>query len=152
VLAPALLLPLGFAAATVALALRSRPDEPRLAEHLIPAHPLRLGTAIQMTIFFALVLAVLAMVRDRVGSQGLLAGSAVLGLTDLDALTYTMSRLAAAGTPDVVAARGLVVGMLANSLFKAGTAMVVGTPEFRRKCGAGLLLYVALFAASWALL
>ena len=46
----------------------------------------------------------------------------------------------------------LVVGMLANSLFKAGTAMVVGTPEFRRKCGAGLLLYVALFAASWALL
>jgi uncharacterized membrane protein (DUF4010 family) len=152
VLAPALLLPLGFAAATVALAFRSRRDEPLLGEHLIPAHPLRLGAAIQMALLFALVLAVLATVRDRIGSQGLLAGSAVLGLTDLDALTYTMSRLAAAGTPEVLAARGLIVGMLTNSLFKAGAAMVLGAPEFRRKCGSGLLLYVALFAASWALL
>jgi len=150
-LAPAVLLPLLFAGVTAILAMRRRAGEPPLREELLPNNPLRLGAAIQMTLLFAVVLAVLGAVRDRLGSEGLLAGSAVLGLTDLDALTYSMSRLAAGGTAPSLAARGLLVGMIANSVFKGIAAATLGTPEFRRTCGLGLLAYTVLFAAGLAM-
>ena len=119
---------------------------------LLPSNPLRLGAAVQMTAIFAVVLAILSMVRDRFGTQGLIGGAVLLGLTDLDALTFSMNRLAASGTAEALAARVLVVGMLANTLFKATLALALGNARFRWICGIGLGALAALFAAALALL
>ncbi|KAB2949446.1 MAG: DUF4010 domain-containing protein [Thermoanaerobaculia bacterium] len=150
-LAPAVLPALVAGAGAVALALRSR-DRSATREEVLPGNPLRLGAAIQMTLLFVAVLLVLAAVRDRFGSAGLLGTSALLGLTDLDALTYSMSKLAASGTPAATAARALLIGMISNTLFKAALALALGAPAFRRVCLTGLAVFGAALGAGLLLI
>ena len=149
-LLPAVVPALAAGAATVALALRRR-HRGATREAVLPGNPLRLGAAIQMTLLFVAVLWLLAAVRERFGSAGVLGTSALLGLTDLDALTYSMSKLAGSGTPVATAARALLIGMISNTAFKAALAATIGAPAFRRvsliglagfalALGAGLLL------------
>src|SRR5207237_1033123 len=55
--------------------------------------PLRLGVAIQMAVAFQVTLTLIAFVHSRWGTMALYPSAAVLGLTDMDALTFSMSRL-----------------------------------------------------------
>jgi uncharacterized membrane protein (DUF4010 family) len=118
----------------------------------LPSNPLRLGAALQMTLLFAVVLYLLGLARERLGSAGLLAGAVFLGLTDLDALTLSMNRLADGSLAADQAARALSLGMLANTLFKAVVAAVVGAAAFRWIVLAGLAGFAAIFAAGFVLL
>jgi uncharacterized membrane protein (DUF4010 family) len=145
-LAPALALPILLGVGATLRSVLARDEGGEVAEPALPRNPLRLWAAIQMAVLFAVVLTVLAAARERFGAGGLFSGAALLGLTDLDALTYSMSRLATTGTPAVIAARALGVGMIANSLFKAVAALVLGAPGYRRLAAGGLALYAAAFA------
>lgn len=107
--------------------------------------PLGLWTALKMTLAFQVVLVVFPFVQQRLGSTGVLASAAALGLTDMDALTFAMTRLGDA--PDTVrlAAAGIAVGILSNTALKLTVALMVGRGDFRRLAGVGL---AALGAAS----
>jgi len=144
-LLPVLAVPVALGAVAVARGLFAGAADGEVGEQLVPKNPLRLLAALQMTVFFAAVLAVLATIRDRFGASGLLSGAAILGLADLDALTYSMNRLAATGTPMATAVRALLVGLVANSLFKLAAAAALGTARFRRIAGLGLALYALAF-------
>lgn len=87
--------------------------------------------------------------RTWFGAAGLLASGAVLGVTDVDALTVTMARGASGDL--AVAARAIAVGVLANTILKFGLAVGLGTGPFRRTCGTGLAaMAVALgLALAW---
>ena len=63
----------------------------------LPGNPLRLGAAIQMALIFQAVLYAVEWVRRWFGSPGVLLSAAGLGLTDVDALTYAMTRFPADG-------------------------------------------------------
>ncbi len=93
-------------------------------------NPLRLLHAVEMALAFQVAISIIALIRPVVGNAGVYATASVLGLTDMDALTASMSR-PAAGIGVNLAARALTVGVLANTLFKAGIAGVVGRGEFR---------------------
>ncbi|MCB9378700.1 MAG: MgtC/SapB family protein [Holophagales bacterium] len=139
-------------AVVVWMLLRERKAEERDAETpRPPGNPLRLGAAMQMTAVFAIVLYLLALVQERFGEAGVLGGSALLGLTDLDALTYSAGRLASAGGAPEASARALIVGMLANTLFKAAIAATVGPARFRRVVLGGFAIYLVAIAAGWLL-
>ena len=147
------LLPAAAAAALlgavfVVRVLLKRGKESDDGEVVEPGNPLRLFAAIQMAAMFAVVLFLLDQARDRFGSTGLYGGAVLLGLTDLDALTLTMNRQADAGLAPDQAARALALGMLANSLFKAGVALAVGAGRFRWLAAGGLALYAAVFGAA----
>lgn len=146
-LAPTLLL----AVAMIVLTLRRQHGTETAPEQLLPANPLRLVSAIQMALFFTLVLWALDAMRGSFGTAGLLGTSALLGLTDLDALTYSMSELVGGGTPAATAVRALLVGMLANTGMKATVALVVGAPEFRLRTAGGLLIFAAALGLGFAL-
>jgi uncharacterized membrane protein (DUF4010 family) len=117
-----------------------------------PENPLRLRSAIQMTVLFQVVLWIMAAVEGRFGERGLLGSAALLGLTDLDALTYSACRLAAEGGDVTSAARALQVGMVSNTLFKAALAVALGSGRFGRLAAAGFVLYLAAFGLGWFLL
>jgi len=117
-----------------------------------PGNPLRLAAAIQMTVLFQVVLWILAAVQGRFGESGLIGSAALLGLTDLDALTYSASRLAAEGGDLSSSARALVVGMAANTVFKGALALALGSGRFARFALAGFLLYLAAFGLGWFLI
>jgi uncharacterized membrane protein (DUF4010 family) len=101
-------------------------------------NPLRLGAAIRMTLAFAVVLLVIPLVNRLWGSSGVLGSAAILGLTDMDALTYTMARLGVATGDTALAARAIGVGLAANTLVKLGLAVVLGAAPFRRRAAPAL--------------
>lgn len=120
-------------------------------------NPLQLKAAIEMAAVFQVVLFVMAAFKNLFSGQGLYASAAVLGLTDVDALTLSMSRLVTSGTPAELAAKAIVVGILANTVVKLGLVLGIGRGKYRIWAGVGLLLMAAALAAAitftvfWAL-
>jgi uncharacterized membrane protein (DUF4010 family) len=101
------------------------------------SNPLRLGAAVRMAVAFQAAIVVISLVRGAWGAVGLLATAAVLGLTDMDALTVSMSR------PDAnllaaTAAHAIAIGILANTLLKLTLVVVIGRSAYRRRAALGL--------------
>ena len=115
-------------------------------------NPLRLGAAVQMAVAFQVAMSAVAAVRDRWGTVGIYATAGLLGLTDVDALTMSMSRVDASLVA-TIASRAIAIGILANTLLKLSLSLVFGAPQFRRTAGlglAGLGIATALaLAAAW---
>ena len=96
-----------------------------------PGNPLRIRSAIRMALAFQVVLTLLSAVAQRFGESGVLASAAFLGITDMDALTLGMNRLAEAPELVGVAARAIVLGVIVNTGFKGLLALVLGAPRYR---------------------
>ena len=56
-------------------------------------HPLKLSTAIKFGLVFAVVLIIIEFAQESFGSIGVYFASAIAGLTDVDAITLSVSRL-----------------------------------------------------------
>ena len=72
---------------------------------------------------------------------------AVLGLTDVDALTISMAKSGATGTSPAVAAKAIAIGILANCLLKLSLALF-GTAPFRRVTSAALTTMAVAIAVA----
>lgn len=103
-------------------------------------NPLQVGAALQMALVFQVVLWAVAVAEQWFGDVGLYGSAAVLGLSDVDALTVSMAQRSGDAAGAGVAATALVIGILANTLVKAAIALSVGRGTFRYLAGAGLLL------------
>jgi uncharacterized membrane protein (DUF4010 family) len=108
-----------------------------------PSNPLQLVPALQMAAMFQLVLFAVRLVRGWFGAGGLTISGAVLGLTDVDGLTISMSKIASEGVSPALAAQAIAIGILMNCLLKAGLVMALGTPKFRRTSSAALVAMAA---------
>ncbi len=140
-LLPYLAAPFVVAVTAVLLSWRSLGDAhegPRTLKN-----PLEFRAAIEMAALFQVVLFAVYYARDTIGENGLMASGFLLGLTDMDALTLSMTRSVATGTSIDAAARAITVGVVANSIMKGGIAVVVGTPRFKWHAGAALAAMAA---------
>jgi uncharacterized membrane protein (DUF4010 family) len=117
-------------------------------EHL--GNPLAFRSSVLMAIGFQVAVLVMGVAESWLGSAGVVVSAAVLGLTDMDALTYAMSRLGSTGELVDLAAKSIAIGMIANTVLKGLIALVIGRGHFRREvlAGLGLLLGGAL-AGLW---
>jgi uncharacterized membrane protein (DUF4010 family) len=114
--------------------------------------PLRLWSAIQMAAVFQVAMMVVALAKNLWGDPGVTASALALGLTDVDALTVSMSRLGEAPNAVPLAARSIAVGILANTVFKLAVAAMLGAGTFRKTVTAGLaLVSVAIGVGLWML-
>jgi uncharacterized membrane protein (DUF4010 family) len=111
-------------------------------------NPLQLGTSIQMAVAFQAVLFAIAWIQATVGSPGVLVSAALLGLTDMDALTLSMTRLASDLTETHVAALAIGIGVIANTVLKLSVALVIGAARYRMRAGAALAVLGATGAAA----
>lgn len=102
--------------------------------------PLQLRAALQMAAVFQAVLFVIAFVQAGLGPDALVATSAFIGLTDLDALTLSLARGTAAPNSVPLVAVALAAGIQANTMLKFAVAVVVGRGSFRLIAGMGLAL------------
>ena len=108
------------------------------------ANPLRLGAAIRMALLFQVAIVVMRLVGAQWGSAGVFTTAGILGLTDVDALTVSISR--ASGLSPDVAARAIAIGILANTGLKATIALTFGRHAFRRRAVASLATMAAASA------
>jgi uncharacterized membrane protein (DUF4010 family) len=139
ILALYLLPPLLVGAGSVAIGLR-RPAPKSAVSPARTENPLQLGSALRMALAFQVVLMVIYLVQQWFGQPGVLPTAALLGLTDMDALTYSMTRLVQTGGTAALAAHAIAIGVLANTLFKLGLTVAMGSPAFRRVASTGLFL------------
>jgi uncharacterized membrane protein (DUF4010 family) len=130
--APGLLVGLLASAATLR---RSPTSDQALPE---PTNPLQFRTAVQMAVVFQIVVSLVHVLRSRLGDQGLLLTGALVGLTDVDAATFSMARAVVDGLAPAVAAKAVGAGMLANTVLKLALALVIGRGAFRIAAGIGL--------------
>ena len=132
-----LLLPPAIAGIGVLVVLWTRQPRDTSTGSVDGSNPLKLWTAIRMAIAFQIAMSFIAYVRGAAGTPGLYASGALLGLTDVDALTVSMSRAGAELTPRV-AAYAIAIGILANTMLKLSVSLALGTSRFRRVAGIGL--------------
>jgi uncharacterized membrane protein (DUF4010 family) len=137
---PGLLPPLLAGAALVAAGFVRTRAEADQASAPETRTPLRLASAIGLAVGFQAVLMLVTFVRDRFGAPGVLTSAAFLGLTDMDALTFSMSRLAADTGLLQLAAQAMLVGVVANTALKLTLVLGLGQGDFRRIAGLGLTL------------
>jgi uncharacterized membrane protein (DUF4010 family) len=137
-LVPPLIAPLVSGAVIAWLLVRHDTSTPGASSP--PDNPLQLGAALQMVVAFQVVLVLLDIIGRWFGETGLLASAAVLGLTDVDALTASMTQKVAGGLDVPTGALAIVVGILSNSATKLGIVAVVGRGRFRLAAGASLVL------------
>jgi uncharacterized membrane protein (DUF4010 family) len=105
-------------------------------------NPLRLWAAIRLAILFQLAIVAITVVRDLWEVRGLYGTAVVLGLTDVDALTVSMSTPSTEILPPIAAA-AITVGILANTIVKLGISVAAGSGRFRLLAG-GVLVAMAL--------
>jgi uncharacterized membrane protein (DUF4010 family) len=83
---------------------------------------------------FALILAALTIAANLAsawfGSSGLTAFAASAGLVDVDAVTLAVGNLTKSGLAAKTAAGAILIGVVANTLFKVGIAAVAGSARF----------------------
>jgi uncharacterized membrane protein (DUF4010 family) len=97
------------------------------------ANPFELGEAVRFGLLFGAVTVAAKAAEAYLGEAGLYLAGAVAGLTDVDAISLSMANLAASDPASTaVAARTIVIAVIANTLVKAGMAGSMGTPAMRR--------------------
>ena len=96
------------------------------------SNPFELGPAIQFGLLFAVILFVSKAAQVYLGDAGVYLSSVLAGLTDVDAITLSMARLAGTDVSYAVAARAVTLAALSNTVVKGGIALSLGSASLRR--------------------
>jgi uncharacterized membrane protein (DUF4010 family) len=101
--------------------------------------PSELKSAVVFGLLYAVVLIVVAAAREHFGDSGLYIAAAISGLTDMDAITLSTSRLVSTAHLETGTAwRMILVGGLANIVFKGILVAVLGARAFIKPALFGL--------------
>jgi uncharacterized membrane protein (DUF4010 family) len=99
----------------------------RNAEPPEPENPADLKAALVFGALYAGILLAVAFARERFGTAGLYTVAALSGLTDVDAITLSTSRLVAGGLDPSTGWRAILLAGMSNLAFKAGIVGVLGS-------------------------
>jgi uncharacterized membrane protein (DUF4010 family) len=109
-------------------------------------NPFSLTAAAKFAAFFAVVLLAVKIVQEYASASGLYAVAALAGLTDVDAITLSMSEFAKSGEIRT-AVIAIVIASLTNTVVKCGMAFVIAGASLGKPL---LAATVATFVAGLA--
>lgn len=146
-LLPSLLLPLGgmslvsFAAAIWLW----RRDEPhgQVSTEQIATKPFQMGPALQFGLLLAIIMVSAEGIKTHMGEDALWLVSIIAGLTDVDAITLTLARMAHDGIGQDTAVVGITLAAITNTLVKGVLATFAGGWPLLRRLWPGLTLTLA---------
>jgi uncharacterized membrane protein (DUF4010 family) len=133
---------------------KSTTNERNLERSFKLGHPLKLSTAIKFGLVFAVVLIIVEFAQESFGSIGVYFASALAGITDVDAITLSVSRLASNVQLDIqVAGNAVVIAALMNTIAKGAIAFFMGSKELRRTVmrAFSVIFLVGLFSSMFML-
>jgi uncharacterized membrane protein (DUF4010 family) len=116
----------------------------------MPGNPLQLTSALQMAVLFQAVLMGVHVAGEFWGTSGVFTSAAILGLTDVDALTVSMAKHVAERMSPSIAATAIAVGVLSNTAMKMTMALVLGSPRYKAIAGGALGVILATLAGALA--
>ncbi|UKM64489.1 MgtC/SapB family protein [Flavobacteriaceae bacterium GSB9] len=113
-----------------------------------PKNPAQLKSAIIFGFLYGFILLAVAFAKEEFGNSALYIVSIISGLTDVDAITLSLSELMREGSLQVAVGWKLILlASLSNLVFKAGMAMVIGNKELSKWIAVsfGIALVAGLF-------
>ena len=113
-----------------------------------PGKPLDLQGALIVGVIYRIILLVVSYANEQLGEKGLLISSAIAGLSDIDAITISVSKLAGRTLDLSIAANALLVATIANTVVKMGIGIWAGSKSLRKYLyvGYGVIFLSALIA------
>jgi uncharacterized membrane protein (DUF4010 family) len=133
-------------AVVVALVARRVDRGAQQAEAAQVTNPFRLAEALKFTALYALVLLLVQASGTYLGTPGITVTAALSGLTDVDAITLSLAGSSEETVTAQIAAGGISIAMLANTLSKGAYAAWFGSRAYRGP--AILMLSVVLVAGT----
>jgi len=110
-----------------------------------PANPAQLKTALVFGGLYAIILFAVAAAKDYFGQSGLYIVSIISGLTDVDAITLSLSHSLNSGELDVhLAWKLILIASLSNLAFKAGMATFLGTKQLGKYVIGAFLMSIVI--------
>lgn len=114
------------------------------------SNPSELRSALMFGFLYAVVILAIAAAKEQFGNKGLYAVAALSGMTDMDAITLSTSRLVEGGRLDPMHGwRLVVVALMSNLVFKGGAVAFLGDRRLALRVAA---LYLSVFAVGVLLL
>jgi uncharacterized membrane protein (DUF4010 family) len=115
------------------------------------SNPLELWQAIKFGVLFGIIIVVARAAQFFFGTAGVYVSSFLTGLTEVDAITLSLSKLEQGSLVPAVAVHGIIIATLANTVVKA-LISATGAPSLRRQAipvfaamlGAGILALLLL--------
>lgn len=110
--------------------------------------PLDLKSALVFGLIYSLILLVVSYANENLGQSGTLISSAIAGISDIDAITISASKLAGNKLGLSTASLVVMIGSISNTLVKLGIGFYAGSPSLRKMLllGYGTLFAVALLS------
>jgi uncharacterized membrane protein (DUF4010 family) len=140
---------------TLFLLWRLLPVRRREEEVDIPtlSNPLSLKLAVKFALLYAVIVFLLKAVQEWGGGAGFYPVAFLSGLTDMDAIALSLTNEEANGSIATrLAVQGIVIGAIANTVFKTGFACVMGDPRIRKPLLTGMLPMLAAGIAGFFLI
>jgi len=107
-------------------------------------NPLKLSTAIKFGLLYAIISILVDIAQRFLGSSGVYLVSFVAGITDVNAITLSISRLVSTFQLTLnVAAIAVIIAALVNTLAKGVISFVSGSPELRKPVIRAFLIMLA---------
>jgi len=111
-------------------------------------NPLELSAALKFGILFGAILFIAKAAMVYTGDAGIYLSSVLAGLTNVDAITLSLSDLASTSIEPVTAARGIILATASNTIVKASIVAFLAAPGVRRNSLPVFLLISAAAVAS----
>ena len=124
-----------------------------LKNSAISKNPLQLSEAIKFGLLFGIIYGAVALVQGRYGNIGVYLVSLFSGLSDVDAITLSLSEMAKNGKlVETAAMTGIVIASVTNSIVKLGIAYWLGGMKLGGKLTPFFLLTLGLMGLGlwWA--
>jgi uncharacterized membrane protein (DUF4010 family) len=125
--------------------LKSR--EHKNVETKVPeGRPLNLTSALLFGVLYSVILFVVAYANAVFGEKGIYLASGIAGVSDVDAITISVSKLSVNGISLITAQNAILIATLSNTLVKLGIAVWAGSKEMRRLVyiGYGIIFLAAI--------
>ncbi len=123
---------------------RSDADADADAGEVVVGNPLELPAALGFGLIYAATLVITAWINDHVGDVGIYAAAALLGMTDMDAISLSTLQMYLQNQLSIsTASVALATAIGANLVFKAALAAIFGGLQLGRHVAVGFLAVLA---------
>lgn len=109
------------------------------------SNPFDLPAALRFGLLYAFILLISRSAQLYLGDAGVLLASFLAGFADVNAIVLGLAELSASGGLNLeIAALGVVVAVMTNTLVKGGIVLTGGAPALRRAIWPGLVLVLVV--------
>jgi uncharacterized membrane protein (DUF4010 family) len=110
------------------------------ANGIVLKNPLDFLSALKFAVLFAAVQWLVKYASIHFGDSGIYLVGAISGITDVDAITLSMAKIAKAGGSKNMAIQTIIIAALSNTLVKLIIVIVLGSVELRKTALWGFLV------------